>query len=106
MIEVEGGIKVFFTHDYFDDPNDWRRKTQCRIDTPEGGFSGVAICSYEDNFSRSVGRKIALARAILGNRRSGRNFSKVVAKRIWDKYFEACKNGKNGNVPRGTRFNS
>ena len=47
---------------------------------------GVAVCSHKDNFSRAVGRKIALSRAI-------RNCfpDKVVRKTVWRAVWEARK---------------
>lgn len=42
---------------------------------------GIAICSRQDNFNKSIGRKIALARAL-------KSFDKETRTRFWSKYHE------------------
>ena len=45
---------------------------------------GTATCHPHDNFSRRVGRRIALTRAI-------KNLPREYRKRVWEKYLAKCK---------------
>jgi len=58
------------------------RITVAIIETPEFVAQGEAFLSIKDNFSKRVGRKIALARAM-----KQVPFEKPVRTEIWDKLF-------------------
>lgn len=47
-------------------------------------FSGAAVCSCKDNFSRSIGRKVAFTRAIA-------HLSRTQRQAMWDAYFKIVK---------------
>jgi hypothetical protein len=65
--------------------------TECFIETEmENGswciwFEGHAICSWEDNFDRAIGRKVALARALKHIE------EKSLRKDFWEAYFRKVK---------------
>lgn len=50
--------------------------------TPQIIAVGYAICSEKDNYSKEIGRKISLTRAL-----KSCEFPKSDRKYIWDKYF-------------------
>lgn len=65
----------------------WEWKTLCQLKAHPTWlhawtYSGLALCSKSDVFSRAVGRKIALQRAI-----SQMVASKSVRSQIWQSYF-------------------
>jgi len=75
-----GELKVKFRHIRDDDPRS-RAQTDCYIfkdDVIEE--VGITFCSLSDNFSRAVGRKIALTRAV-------KNLPKDLRTKIWHEYF-------------------
>ncbi len=47
-------------------------------------FHGVATCHPRDNFSKSIGRKLALADAL-------KDFGRGLRKNIWQEYHRHCK---------------
>lgn len=62
---------------------DVRATTRCLVKTDapistvvEGGFS---FCAWSDNFSRKVGRKLSLQRALLNS-----DFTQAQRKQVWD----------------------
>jgi hypothetical protein len=58
--------------------------TSCYIVDNSGiicGALGFAYCSVADNFQKSIGRKIALSRAV-------QPFTRAERKEIWDQYFD------------------
>ena len=65
--------------------------TQCMIETKNGDGEwgtwqdGEAVCSLSDSFQRSVGRKIALTRALVGVE------PKSLRKDFWEAYFRKVK---------------
>ena len=82
--------KVTWDHDRFDDPKDMevlqacvRARTMCYIwDADRGeddpfGFD-CAECSWSDNFSRRVGRKLSLQRALLNS-----DFTEDQRRQVW-----------------------
>lgn len=63
-----------------------RRCTYVRIIFPYDNleFHGQATCHPYDNFCKSMGRKIALANAMIG-------FNRDLRKVIWQEYHRHCK---------------
>ncbi len=77
--------------------NIWGRPTICRIfsvldeidpakNLPKLKLcgEGLAVCSPKDQFTRRVGRKIALQRAV-------QHFSDALKKEIWEGFFKTCR---------------
>lgn len=69
-------------------------ETVCIIKYVPGGdeshvliAEGVALCSEQDTFCRTTGRKVSLARAL-----KNANFSKKSRKTVWDLYNKMVKN--------------
>ena len=61
-----------------------RAITICSVMIGEEIHRAHALCSYDDNFSRPVGRKLALTRAIKGLPRETR-------KEVWAEYWKRYK---------------
>lgn len=59
------------------------RLTVCEV----GDSVGVAVCSPRDNFSRNVGRKVALTKALQSS-----HFTKYDRTKVWEEYFSMCPN--------------
>ena len=85
--------KLWFKHNQLNGLK-YRGITTCYIfeDASNGFFdhafsSGQSLCMAEDNFEKAVGRKLALARAVM-------KFSREDRKVIWDQYFAAIRGGK------------
>jgi hypothetical protein len=58
--------------------------TSCYVNREDNDiYIGKAICSEEDQFNKSVGRKIALSRALLSA-----GISRPVRRKIWFDYFK------------------
>ena len=58
-------------------------------------ITGISVCSLADNFCKSVGRRMALARAIKAARENkdinGLNLDKNLSCKIWEEYRKNCK---------------
>lgn len=65
-----------------------RKKSVCVIREKDSlvAYEGVAECSEKDTFSKVVGRKIAMSRAL---KKAG--FDRDSRKAFWDQYFKECK---------------
>ncbi len=63
-----------------------RRCTWVKVIFPEQNaeFNGAATCHPQDNFSKSIGRKLALTNAML-------DFDRDLRKIIWQEYHKHCK---------------
>jgi len=84
----ENEIEIMF--DYICDP-EFGRSTQSTIRLNNKPVStGFATCSCTDNFSKSVGRKLSLTRAIDIAKKNG-EIDKNVSKKIWETYRQCCK---------------
>ncbi len=83
-VEVDGHIyTVDWQHIRGGEKNDFNAITDCFIIDENGHYIGYdhAICSKKDNFDRSIGRKLSLARAISGLKKEQR-------RKFWEAYFE------------------
>ncbi len=85
--EDNGVVYLSFAHDRPEDTEDplARRGTVCEIldATGEVISGGESFCSLKDNFSRYIGRKISLGRAL-----RHANLSKNERELAWQQYFE------------------
>lgn len=90
----EGEYKVKFHHEYFRFVVKFRGCTVCKIYKNGKVYStGTAYCSrLEPNFVKSIGRKIALARA-LDPYDLLSDFDKETRTLFWKEYFKA-RNGR------------
>lgn len=80
-------INVRFCHRVVDNEfNGKRRCTLAKVIFPDEfiEFNGESTCHPRDNFSKSTGRKIALAYAIV-------DFDRNLRKAIWQEYHRHCK---------------
>lgn len=81
-------------------PTHWiAHSTKCEIlEIPERGQSsilivlayGIANCDRRDNFSKEVGRKIALTHALFSEQKDGKKYSKFTKferSAIWEAYW-------------------
>jgi hypothetical protein len=96
MMFTIDGYRVWFKHDVE------AHITVCIIEEPDvvsSSFYGAASCSPYDNFSREVGRKIALGRAL---RATG--WPKETRKEAWHLYFKKIWIDKlhGRRIPHGT----
>ena len=68
-------------------PYDIRGVTDCLITysspTEEVNASGHAFCSYSDNYNKSKGRKISLARAL-----AALDINKQIRTQVWTEYLK------------------
>ena len=84
-------LGVNFSHPHNDSG---KRATICHIYKDINGewakdplAVGQTVCSKKDNFSKAVGRKKALERALLENKKL---FSRRVREIIWEAYWKVC----------------
>jgi hypothetical protein len=84
LSRLAGRCKVRFQHSTIGTRHGFRRVTIATIENKRGQVlaTGSATCHEKDNFSKSVGRKLSLARAI------GPVWAPHVRKKIWKAYFE------------------
>jgi len=83
-VDINGNkYRVTFSHQ----TDSEGRYTQCFIkDNDETTvYEGVAECNPNDNYVKSKGRKIALARAL-----QTMNLDREVRENVWNKYFSRC----------------
>ena len=90
MFYVTSGLRFKFAHVRGKEKEQFKAKTVCTIDRKlVDGYDwfrvsrGIAECSKEDSFSRAIGRKIALTRAI----KRGSSIDKETRTKIWETYF-------------------
>lgn len=62
------------------------RNTTCFVNVGNKVSTGIAQCSIKDNFSRKIGRKIALKRAL-----DDSGMSKDERKEVWTDYLNTLK---------------
>ena len=74
--------RISWVHN-MDGARDFAKGTKCIIKDKEGNTIGVgyAVLSEKDQFSRKIGRKVSLSRALKSS-----NLDKMYRKGIWDLY--------------------
>jgi len=76
---------IGFKHWRYDVPLNTCGSTECRITVPDNALAvsfGHAHCSIKDNFSRAIGRKVSLGRALIAA------FPDKEDRRyVWEQYF-------------------
>jgi len=92
MFEING-YKVKFYHVRFNKPtlvpeiagtaHSIQAITSCVMLKDDKEYMGMAFCSAEDNFSKNIGRKIALSRAL---KEAG--FARKIKEQFWNEYFK------------------
>lgn len=86
MLKVVGH-RIYFRHNI---PN----TTECHIEHEAGGdVVGLAMCSKQDNYSKSTGRKVALARAM-----KIAGWEKSVRVKVWNAYHIKLQNDREMGV--------
>lgn len=60
--------------------------TECDLLVNGAEFSGLAACSAEDKFTKEVGRKVALTRALYNA-----SLPKYARTEVWNRYFNRIK---------------
>jgi hypothetical protein len=91
----KGTFKIDFQH--FNNPDDIRF-TECHLlgENKEFLLKESAYCHENDNFNRSIGRKLSLTRMLeLASKMVG--FDKIDRQLVWDKYFELIGDTKTNN---------
>jgi hypothetical protein len=88
IVEIDGRkYKVTWKHDKDVSPNfPYKVMTYCDIydnDSTVRLAGGLARCSLKDNFSRKIGRRLSLVRAL-----HFMNTDKGIRARFWDEYFK------------------
>ncbi len=83
-----GNMRFVFHHNTKYPTNNRKAQTYCDVyydNTRVGTF--VAECHKDDNFSKKIGKKIALEKALKG---LGKQFiiSKLFKRRIWEEFFK------------------
>ncbi len=90
MLRIEHNgmdINVRFSHRVVETELDGERRctwAQVIFLKTNSEFNGTATCHPKDNFSKAIGRKLALASAM-------RDFDRDVRKAVWEVYHEFCK---------------
>jgi hypothetical protein len=87
---IKGNFKINFRHVTQGES----RYTECNL-MDENKFllaTGFAFCHKKDNFSRAVGRKLALT-SVLASAFVKDAFDKAWKKEVWDEYFLIHKKG-------------
>lgn len=101
-LKVGVKFKHSFSEAYVRGVKKHTRLTYCAIyeldgnDIPKKKISyGVAKCSELDNFSREIGRKLSMRRALL----EGKNFSYEERETVWKAYFDRIPKVKDDENP-------
>lgn len=82
-------INVKFSHRIMDtELNGERRCTWVQVIFPDDSmeFDGESICHPKDNYCKSVGRKLALANAMV-------DFDRNLRRAVWQEYHKHCRGG-------------
>ncbi len=80
-------INVRFSHRAVDTEFEGERRcTWAQVIFVDGNmqFNGKSTCHPRDNFSKSIGRKLALTNAMA-------DFDRDLRKAVWQEYFNHCK---------------